>query len=271
MLKQAMDFKIESDSLYQLLQTLDEKILEQTTQFKGWTINDIVQHLHFFNYAASLSLNDEKGLLELLADLRASQVRGETMLSFTNKQLKGIRGELLLELWQKFYNEMTGTFKNANPKTRVKWAGPDMSVLSSITARLMETWSHGQAVYDVLGVVRRDRDYIRNIVILGNNTFEWAFHNRKKSAPRCKPFLRLVSPSKKIWEFNQPSEENFIEGAATEFCQVVSQTRNIQDTKLAVVGTTANKWMSIAQCFAGPPQTPPAPGTRFLGSTKTDQ
>ena len=52
MLKQAMDFKMESDSLHQLLQTLDEKTLEQTTQFKGWTINDIIQHLHFFNYAA---------------------------------------------------------------------------------------------------------------------------------------------------------------------------------------------------------------------------
>jgi uncharacterized protein (TIGR03084 family) len=265
MLQQAMDFKMESDSLYQLLETLDEKALEQTTQFKGWTFNDIVQHLHFFNYAANLSLNNEKGLLDLLADLRASQVRGETMLSFTNKQLEGIRGTLLLQLWHKFYNEMSETFRNADPKKRVNWAGPDMSVLSSITARLMETWSHGQAIYDALGVGRRDRDYIRNIVILGNNTFGWTFTNRKKTVPKCKPFLRLISPSKEKWDFNQPSEGNFIEGTATEFCQVVCQTRNIRDTKLAVIGATATKWMSIAQCFAGPPQTPPALGARFRG------
>ena len=31
----------------------------------------------------------------------------------------------------------------------MKWFGPDMSVLSSISARLMETWAHDQAVYDL--------------------------------------------------------------------------------------------------------------------------
>ena len=38
-----------------------------------------------------------------------------------------------------------------------------MSARSSISARLMETWAHGQAVYDRLGVVRVDTDRIRNI------------------------------------------------------------------------------------------------------------
>ena len=31
---------------------------------------------------------------------------------------------------------------------------------------------------------------------------------------------------------------------------------------LTVVGDTANRWMAIAQCFAGGPEDPPAPGER---------
>jgi len=43
----------------------------------------------------------------------------------------------------------------------------------------------------------------------------------------------------------------------------VTQVRNIADTKLRVVGEVAKRWMSIAQCFAGGAETPPAPGTRY--------
>ena len=63
----------------------------------------------------------------------------------------------------------------ADPKKRVKWMGPDMSARSSITARLMETWSHSQALYDALGIIRENKDRIKNIVVLGNNTFKWCY------------------------------------------------------------------------------------------------
>ena len=49
---------------------------------------------------------------------------------------------------------------------------------------------------------------------------------------------------------------------AEEFCQVVTQVRNIKDVDLKVVGGDASEWMTIAQCFAGPAETPPAPGIR---------
>jgi hypothetical protein len=45
---------------------------------------------------------------------------------------------------------------------------------------------------------------------------------------------------------------------------VVTQTRNIADTGLKVTGPNATAWMEIAQCFAGRPEMPPAPGTRCL-------
>ena len=56
--------------------------------------------------------------------------------------------------------------------------------------------------------------------------------------------------------------KNKISGKAEEFCQVVTQVRNIEDVNLNVSGDIANDWMSIAQCFAGGAETPPQPGTR---------
>jgi uncharacterized protein (TIGR03084 family) len=145
---------------------------------------------------------------------------------------------------------------------RVKWAGPDMSARSSISARLMETWSHAQAIYDLLGVVRKDTDRIKNIVIMGVNTFGWTFINRGEEVPEDMPYLKLTAPSGEIWEWNDPDPANSIEGTASDFCQVVTQCRNIGDTSLKVTGDTATTWMAKAQCFAGPPETPPAAGSR---------
>ena len=263
MLQQATDFRAESDALYRLLEPLSDNNLEQETQFKKWTINTILQHLHYFNYAAHVSLSDEEEIVRLLNDLQDSQKTGESLVTFTDRKLNGARGKSLLHLWRDYYTDMSHSFHELDPKKRVKWAGPDMSVLSSITARLMETWSHGQGIYDLMGVVRKDCDYIKNIVVLGNNTFGWTFINRKQAVPAKKPFLRLGAPSNDIWEFNEYSENDLIEGSATEFCQVVTQTRNVQDTTLTVVGETANRWMNLAQCFAGAPQDPPPPGTRY--------
>jgi uncharacterized protein (TIGR03084 family) len=107
-------------------------------------------------------------------------------------------------------------------------------------------------------------DRIRNIVVMGVNTFGWTFSNRGQPVPEQQPYLRLEAPSGEIWEWNAPDAENAIEGSALEFCQVVTQVRNIADTRLRVRGDTATRWMAVAQCFAGPPEDPPAPGSRFM-------
>ena len=105
---------------------------------------------------------------------------------------------------------------------------------------------------------------MKNIVIIGNNTFKRCYTVHQKPLPKETPYLKLTSPSGEIWEFNDPANENIIEGLAEEFCQVVTQVRNIKDTNLKVEGKVAEKWMSIAQCFAGPPEDPPIKGSRYI-------
>jgi uncharacterized protein (TIGR03084 family) len=227
--------------------------------FKHWTINNILRHLHVWNIAAGKSLDGEDAFAGFMAQLMGSGAR----LRFTEMEsdyLEGLSGRGLLDAWTSGFEDLASRFAATDPKVRLKWVGPDMSAISSITARLMETWAHAQAIYDVLGVERVDSDRIGNIVRLGVNTYGWTFKNRKEEPPGPMPRLRLTAPSGAIWEYGEG--DDLIEGNATEFCQVVTQCRNIADTSLAVHGPVANRWMGIAQRFAGPPQGPPPAGAR---------
>ncbi len=261
MFQEVIDFRDESEALHSLLVEINDADFDTVTQFKSWTLNDIIGHLRFWNHAAVLSLNDETALLELLGEAGKAMV-SVGIRQFEDQWLDGLSGVRLREKWRDLYLEMTEYFGSADPKSRVKWAGPDMSVRSCITARLMETWAHGQAAYDALGVDRENTDRIKGVAVLGVNTFGWTFTNRGLEVPADLPYVRLTAPSGEIWEWNEPGDKTLIEGAAEEFCQVVTQTRNIADTKLRVEGEAARKWMEMAQCFAGPPEDPPHAGTR---------
>jgi uncharacterized protein (TIGR03084 family) len=81
--------------------------------------------------------------------------------------------------------------------------------------------------------------------------------------PPVAPLVRLTAPSGAIWTWGEASAANSVTGSATEFCQVVTQVRNVADTKLVVRGHVATQWMGMAQCFAGAAEPPPAPGSRF--------
>ncbi len=262
MLIQATDFRNESEALYGLLKPLDDDDFDAPTQFKSWTPNDVLGHLHIWNRAADLSLTDESAFLAFMSDA-VHAVENGALRAFEREWCKGLAGRELLGTWREFYLAMSQRFESADPKKRVRWAGPDMSVRSSITARLMETWAHGQELYDLLGVQRVDDDRIRNVAVLGINTFAWTYHNRRLPVPKAVPAVRLEAPSGEIWTWNDDNDSERIEGSATAFCQVVTQVRNVADTTLDVRGDIATHWMSIAQCFAGPPEEPPAPGTRF--------
>lgn len=260
---QADDFFRECQAVEALVEPLSEPDYGRKTRFKGWTINQILRHLHVWNHAAQLSLTDEAGFRAWMDDATQS-IGGGNMPDFEKNWLDGASGRTLFDIWRETYPAVAESFAEADPSHRVPWVGPSMSARSSITARLMETWAHSQAIYDELGIERANGDHIRNIVVLGFNTYGWTFANRRMEVPEPRPQLVLTAPSGEIWTYGEDAGDERIEGAAEQFCQVVTQTRNIADTELAVSGSNAREWMSVAQCFAGPPNDPPKPGERRI-------
>ncbi len=262
-MKQAEDFRQESRALATLLEPLGDKDFDQPTLFKGWTIDHVIGHLHMFNAAATATLESDAAFQAIFAPIAAGLADGQSLLDTQFPWLDGLKARALFEAWRIGAERAADAYANADPKARVTWAGPQMSALSSITARQMETWAHGQEVFDVLGVKRVEKDRIRNIAHLGVSTFGWTFINRGQTVPDVAPYVQLTGPSGVVWDWNTPQEDNVVRGSAVEFAQVVTQTRNVAETSLKVTGKDADAWMQKAQCFAGPPIDPPAPGQRF--------
>lgn len=257
------DLVAEAAELAELLQPLSDADYERVTAFKDYTVADVLRHLHQGDTTAMLSISDPAAFRTFQAERRARREReGSTGRDEARRQFGHLGGRPLLEAWRGTLARLCDRLDAIPPDTRLAWAGPDMGARMFTTARQMEVWAHGQEIWDVLGRERVPTDRLRSIAVIGVRTFGWTFANRGLPAPAEPPHVRLTAPSGAVWEWNAPTASSSVTGSALEFCQVVTQVRNVADTQLSVAGEAARQWMAIAQCFAGPPETPPAPGSR---------
>ena len=268
-MKEAEDFRADVAALHALLADEAAETFALRTQFRGWTIDDVLAHLHLFDVAARLSLTHEAAFHALFepiaADLLAGRPLRDAHIRFVAEERDGVSGPALLALWRAEADRLADLYAETDPKRRLPWAGPSMSARSSVTARQMEAWAHGHEVFDRLGTTREDGDRVANICHLGVVTYGWTFANRGLAPPGPRPPVRLALPSGRRMDW--PGEEDAVgrlEGPAVAFAQVVTQTRSPADVRLIVEGEAAETWMRHAQCFAGPPVDPPGAGERGL-------
>jgi uncharacterized protein (TIGR03084 family) len=225
------------------------------TPAEGWAVRDHISHLAFFDEAGLMAVADPGAFATRATELMARP--GDPM----EEHLaigRSLDGEKLLAWWDSAHRAMAAALVDADPSVKLPWYGPPMGVLSFVSARLMETWAHGQDVADALGRVRKPTDRLRHVAHLGVRTREFSYLIRGRDVPPGRIEVVLASPSGQLWTWETgeavagaPSE--FVVGEALDFCLVVTQRRNVADTLLAVTGQNAGDWMSLAQAFAGPP------------------
>lgn len=262
MFQEVADLQEEGQTLDGVLQTLQPQDWARPTPFKQWTVWDVVAHLYLSDQWAVAALKGADAFRSAAAPVLGALDRGIALTDFTREHLQHLAGATMRQAWSDSFDDLGRRLSVLHPKARLAWFGPDMGARMFVTARYMETWAHGQDIYDLLGRRRRYTDGIRAIATLGVKTYAFCFANRGLTPPAPAPYLRLTAPSGAIWEWNPPSDEHRIEGSASDFCHVVTQGRNVADTLLQVIGDPARRWMAIAQCFAGKAEDPPVPGLR---------
>jgi uncharacterized protein (TIGR03084 family) len=255
------DLTAECEALHALTTPLDADGWRTQTRFFNWSIYDEVAHLCYFDEVAVLAARNREAFRAEQSTLDATRATGIEISEFTRRRYVRLDGPALAAFWRQRYTSLAELLGGLDPKTRLPWFGPDMSARSFVTARLMETWAHGQDVYDALGLARPATGRLRHIAHLGFLTFGWSFSNRGLTPPAATPYVELTGPAGERWVWGAPGGAEFVRGTALDFCLVVAQRRNVADTRLEVAGATAREWMRIAQCFAGPPATGPAAGT----------
>ncbi len=155
-------------------------------------------------------------------------------------------------------------YRQADPAVRLPWFGPAMSPASSVTARLMETWAHGQDILDTVGATREPTGALRHVADLGIRARRYAYTVNGLGIPAAPVRVELDGPDGARWAWGPEGAANRVTGTALDFCLLVTQRRHRDDTALTVTGAAARQWMSIAQAFAGPawPRASPVRGAR---------
>ena len=269
--KPGLDLKAICDQLLaeceDLLASVKELIDAQwqtATIFYGWTVRDEIMHLLFLDAMGVLALKDAAAFAGEVKKIRAGQAQGIEISQQVRARYKDQSNQDVRKLWETGFRDMCSLFAAQDGKTRMPWFGPDMSVPSFASARQMETWAHGQDIFDLLRIRRTNTDRVKNIAELGVRTFKWSFVNRKLEVPTTTPYVELMAPSGDVWRWNDASAPESVKGMAEDFCLVVTQRRHADDTALKITGEGTRQWMEITQCFAGAPSDGPAPGVRVV-------
>jgi uncharacterized protein (TIGR03084 family) len=254
----ADDLVAESAVLRTLLADLDEAGWRRETPAEGWTIADQVSHLAYFDDVAVQSATDPDAFN---AELERLDAEGGVNPDSIAARYRGLSGAEMLHWFDLSRERLVSTFRGLDPSTRVPWFGPAMSAASSLTARIMETWAHGQDVADALGVRREPTERLRHVAHLGVRTLGFSFALHGLVVPTEPVRVSLTSPTGgDPWTWGPAEVVDRVIGPALDFCLVVTQRRHLADTALHVAGPVAMEWMAIAQAFAGRPGEGRRPG-----------
>lgn len=250
------DLRVERESLDVMVRNLTEADWDTPTPAEGWSVHDQISHLSFFDEQAALAVRNpdafQAALSEIVKDLDA-------FMSGPLEKGRSLPPTGVLWWWRDAHDSMQQAFAALDPGTRVPWYGPPMSPASFVTARLMETWAHGQDIVDALGLTREPTQRIRHVCYLGVRARRNSYAAHGMELPEGEVRVELAGPGGDIWAWNEEAADSVV-GDAVDFCLVVTQRRHPADTDLVIDGPLATEWMSIAQAFAGPPGSGRRPG-----------
>jgi len=244
------DLAAEGDRLERIVADLDEAAWRTPTPAAGWDVAAQVAHLAWTDEVAVLAATDKEKWDEvvMLAIGDPDGFAGTAALAGAAADPGEILGR-----WRAARASLQETLRAFPAGRKLPWFGPPMSPTSMATARFMETWAHSLDVAEALGVPPEPNDRIRHVAHLGVRTRDFAFGVHGLEPPAEEFGVTLVSPSEEVWSWGPADAAQTVTGPAYDFCLLVTRRRHRADTDLVAVGADADRWLDLAQAFAGPP------------------
>jgi uncharacterized protein (TIGR03084 family) len=245
------DLHAESDDLDQRVAALSTEEWGTLTPAPGWTISHQIAHLAWTDEVSLLGIVDPERFAEVLGDAAADP--GGFIDSSANAGYTKTPGELLVR-WRAGRAALAVALAGVPDGTKLPWFGTQMSATSMATARLMETWAHGQDIADALGVQRVATARLKHIARLAVRTRDWSFGVNDLAPPSGEFRIELGAPNgDEVWEYGPTNATDRVAGPALDLCLLATQRRHRTDLALVATGPDADRWLDIAQAFAGPP------------------
>jgi len=251
------DLAAEHADLDVLVAPLSASQWDTMTPAEGWAVRDQIHHLGWFDLNGVLAIDDPTAFTASMEKMVGDFDGFEAQLA---AEARGMAAADLLAWWRAGRAQILDVMRRADPALRVPWYGPPMSLASFATARLMETWAHGQDVADALGATRTPTVRLRHIAHIGVRTRGFAYGLRGLPVPETDVRVELDAPDGSTWTWGSDDAADRVSGPALDFCLVVTQRRHVADTAVKADGALAQEWLGIAQAFAGSPGAGRQPG-----------
>jgi uncharacterized protein (TIGR03084 family) len=253
------DLAAESADADRLVADLAGEQWSTPTPAPGWTIAHQIGHLAWTDAQALLAATDPEAFAETLVAFAAT----DEPLGLTDREaerLAALRPAELVNVWREGRGDLLRALEALPEGARLPWFGPPMAVPSMATARIMETWAHGQDIADALAVSRQPTRRLRNVAHIGVRARPFAYHAHGLDAPADDVYVELTGPEGDLWTWGPADAGQRVSGPALDFCLLVTQRRHRRDLAVKAVGAEADRWLDIAQAFAGPSGAGRRPG-----------
>lgn len=244
------DLQNESEALDSLVAGLTPEQWGLPTPAPGWTIAHQIGHLWWTDRVALVSVTDEPAFNELVA---GAQTKIATFVDDAADEAAALPPAELLANWRRTRADLLAALRGVPDGRKLLWFGPPMSGTSMATARLMETWAHGVDVADTLGVAVVGTARLKSVAHLGVRTRDFAFTVHGLTPPTDPFHVELTAPDGQAWAWGPDDAAQRVRGSALDFCFLVTQRRPRAELDVTANGPDAQKWLEIAQAFAGPP------------------
>ncbi len=244
------DLGAESASLDDLVTPLSADQWATPTPAEGWTIAHQIAHLAWTDRLVLLSATDEDAFAA-----EASQAAADPAAYVANgaQEWAGEEPAKLLTRWRDGCIELAEQIAHLPGGAHIAWFGPAMSAASMVTARIMETWAHGEDVADALGVIRPPTQRLRHVAHIAVSARGYAFGINRLAPPDQPIRVELTAPDGTLWTWGPEDAAERVTGPALDFCLLATQRRHRDDLHVKAQGEHADTWLDLAQAFAGPP------------------
>ena len=244
------DLAAEGDALEAMVADLDDAGWRTPTPAAGWDVATQVVHLAWTDEVAVAAATDKEAW-----DALVLQAIGDPEGYVDAEALAGAQAAPteILGRWRAARPALQQALRDYPAGEKMPWFGPPMSPTSMATARFMETWAHTLDVAEALGQSPQPTDRIRHVAHLGVRTRNFAFGVHGLEPPAEEFRIELTAPSGEVWEWGPADAAQSVRGSAHDFCLRVTQRRHRDDLDLVATGPDADRWLDLAQAFAGPP------------------
>lgn len=216
------------------------------TPAPGWTIAHQIAHLAWSDANALSALHTPDAFS---AELGRAETEGSGYADKAAAAGAAKPRSVLLDEWRAGRAELAAALLDTPWDHAFPWYMSKVTPALMVPLRLMETWAHGQDVFDAVGVAHRPTDRLQHVASLGVLGRALSFAAAGLPEPAVPFRVELTASNGQTWVWGPEAAAQRVQGSAMDFCLRVTRRRPWAETDMTATGEDAQKWLEVARIF----------------------